>query len=166
MPGTLRINDVAVADPQIAGGVLTVPLPDLGASLTHTLSYRSTLNTSAAASVRNSATAAASGIASNTASVTIEVRRGFETDSKGVLTGTVYLACATTDVNANPGVPGIRLLLEALSGGHRATAGSQAVRGIASLSSSQAYVGAAVCLLFTICIIGMRAFRDEDDIYK
>jgi uncharacterized repeat protein (TIGR01451 family) len=112
LPGSLRLNDIAVADPKIAGGVLTVPLADLGASLTHTLSYRTAISPSAPATVRNSATAAATGLGSNTASVTIEVRRGFETDSKGVLTGTVYLACEAKDVNANPGVPGIRLLLE------------------------------------------------------
>ncbi len=112
LAGSLRINDAAAADPQAGSGSLSVALPDLAPGKSHTLTYRMALSPSAPSSVQNAASATAAEGTSNTANVKVEVRRGFETDSKGVLTGTVYLACQAQDQGANPGVPGVRLLLE------------------------------------------------------
>ena len=112
LPGTVRINDAAAPDPKSAAGQLAIELPDLAPGKTHTVSYRTALSPSAPSSVQNAASATGDLARSNTANVRVEVRRGFESDSKGVLTGTVYLACSAGDLNANPGVPGIRLLLE------------------------------------------------------
>lgn len=112
LAGSLRINDAAAADPQAGNGSLSVALPDLAPGKSHTLTYRMALSASAPSSVQNAASATAAEGTSNTANVKVEVRRGFETDSKGVLTGTVYLACQAQDPGANPGVPGVRLLLE------------------------------------------------------
>jgi uncharacterized repeat protein (TIGR01451 family) len=112
LPGTLRIDDAPAGDPPPAAGSLAIPLADLGPGKSHTISYRAALSPSAPSSVQNTASATGNGSRSNTANVKVEVRRGFETDSKGVLTGTVYLACNAADPNANPGMPGIRLLLE------------------------------------------------------
>ncbi|MDB5947322.1 MAG: hypothetical protein JWQ33_2348 [Ramlibacter sp.] len=112
LPGTVRINDVPAAEPKSAAGLLAIELPDLAPGKTHTVSYRTAVSPSAASSVQNAASATGDQARSNTANVSVEVRRGFETDSKGVLTGTVYLACSADDLNGKPGVPGIRLLLE------------------------------------------------------
>ncbi|MBC7470323.1 MAG: DUF11 domain-containing protein, partial [Ramlibacter sp.] len=109
---SLRINDAAAADPKTAAGSLSIALPDLAPGKSHTISYRTALSPSAPSSVHNAASATAAEGISNTATVKVEVRRGFETDAKGVLTGTVYLACQAKDPSANPGVPGVRLLLE------------------------------------------------------
>lgn len=108
--GTTRVNGQPVAD--TAGGARFpgVLLPDLAAGATHTISYRTAITPSAGETVNNAASASGRGGRSNTAEARVKVRRGFESDNRGVLTGTVYLACGK---DGEPvGMPGVRLLLE------------------------------------------------------
>lgn len=111
VPGTLRVNGRAVADAGTGGRLGRVPVPDLGPGETHTVTYRTAITHSAGEEVRNAASASGRGAGSNTAEVKIAVRRGFETDNKGVLTGVVHLACGK-DAGEPAGMPGVRLLLE------------------------------------------------------
>ncbi|MEJ8837099.1 hypothetical protein [Ramlibacter sp. AN1133] len=109
MPGTVRVNGANVAESPSGARLTRVALPDLDPGQTHTVTYRTAVTTSAGDDVRNAAFAAGRGGQSNTAEVKVQVRRGFETDNKGVLTGTVYLACGRESA---VGMPGVRLLLE------------------------------------------------------
>lgn len=111
MPGTTRVNGQAVADTAGGGRLGRVPLPDLAPGQTHTITYRAAVTPSAGEDVRNAASADGRGGRSNTAEVRVEVRRGFETDNKGVLTGMVHLACGKPGADVT-GMPGVRLVLE------------------------------------------------------
>jgi len=110
VPGTVRVNGVPAAEAASGARLTRVALPDLEPGQTHTVTYRAAVTPSAGDDVRNAAFAAGRGGRSNTAEVKVQVRRGFETDNKGVLTGTVYLACGRDGAAA--GMPGVRLLLE------------------------------------------------------
>src|SRR5690606_33220424 len=102
--GTLRVNGRPVADAGTGGRLGRVPVPDLGPGETHTVTYRTAVTPSAGQEVRNAASASGRGAGSNTAEVKIEVRRGFESDNKGVLTGMVHLACGPDEGGAT-GMP-------------------------------------------------------------
>lgn len=107
---TIRVNGQPVADAAGGARFAGVVLPDLAAGATHTVSYRTAITPSAGDSVHNAASASGRGGRSNTAQASVKVRRGFESDNRGVLTGTVYLACGK---DGEPvGMPGVRLLLE------------------------------------------------------
>ncbi|RYF14682.1 MAG: DUF11 domain-containing protein [Comamonadaceae bacterium] len=111
--GTTRVNGQAVPDSGSGGRLGRVPVPDLAPGQTHTITYRATITPSAGEEVRNAASASGRGGSSNTAEVKVQVRRGFESDNKGVLTGTVFLACGKAQGEADAiGMPGVRLLLE------------------------------------------------------
>lgn len=110
--GTARVDGQKTGEPVLSAGALTFPLPDLASGASTTVTYRAGVGPTAGQVARNSASAVAPGATSNVSSVKVDVVRGFETDSKGVLTGTVYLECNHDDVDASPGLPGVKLLLE------------------------------------------------------
>lgn len=108
--GTTRVNGQPVADASGGARFAGVRLPDLAAGATHVIRYRTAITPSAGDTVHNAASASGRGGRSNVAEARVKVRRGFESDNRGVLTGTVYLAC-DKDGEA-VGMPGVRLLLE------------------------------------------------------
>lgn len=108
--GTTRVNGQPVADGAGGARFPGATLPDLAAGATHTISYRTAITPSAGETVHNAASASGRGGRSNTAEARVKVRRGFESDNRGVLTGSVYLACGKDGETV--GMPGVRLLLE------------------------------------------------------
>ena len=114
VPGSLRRDGEAVADPALRAGSFTAPLGPLAANATTTLRYRLRLGPNALGGDGvNHAQAVAAGYESNTASVRVKVREGVFTD-KGIVIGRVFL-----DLNADgrpqagePGVPDVRIYLE------------------------------------------------------
>jgi large repetitive protein len=114
VPGSVQVNGVRVADPTGSPGpVLAIPIGDLGAGLSATVTYRVRIGVGAAEGdgVNRAQAVAASGAQSAIATAKVRVNRGIFTKDACVI-GKVYVDCNGNSIQDREeiGIPGVKLL--------------------------------------------------------